>query len=105
MGSHATAAPTEFANLPITIRLATKNDDLSLARLAALDSTEEVPAGHVLLGEVGGNLRAALSLSDGSAIADPFHPTADLLKLLRAHARRVRSPRSNGWLRLQYVTS
>jgi hypothetical protein len=73
-------------NLPITIRLATQHDHLSVAQLAALDSTEEVPAGRVLLGEVDGELRAALSLHDGSAIADPFHRTADLIKLLRAHA-------------------
>jgi hypothetical protein len=131
IGSRATATPPEFAgrqhlmaaaypgalsqpseclltsaNLPITIRVATQDDHLSLARLAALDSTEEVPAGRVLLGEVDGELRAALCLDDGSAIADPFHRTADLIELIRGHAMRVGSSRSRRqWLGLRYAAS
>ena len=81
-------------HLPITIRLAVQDDHLALARLAALDSAEEVPGGRVLLAEVNGELRAALSLRDGSAIADPFHPTVDIVDLLRAHAKQVARPRS-----------
>jgi hypothetical protein len=73
-------------NEPITIRLATPDDHLALWRLAALDSADSVPSGRVLLAEVGGELHAALSLQDGSAIADPFHPTLHILELLRIHA-------------------
>lgn len=70
----------------ITIRPAYADDELALSRLAALDSADVVPARPLLLAEVDGELRAALSLRDGSNIADPFFPTADLLALLRAHA-------------------
>src|SRR5436190_8960215 len=72
----------------ITIRPAYADDALALARLAVLDSAE-LPAEPLLLVEADGELRAALSLSDGSAIADPFAPTAELLALLRQHAARV----------------
>jgi hypothetical protein len=71
---------------PITIRVAAPDDHLGLARLAALDSAEGAPPGRVLIAEVDGELRAALSLQDGSAIADPFHPTVHILELLRTHA-------------------
>ncbi len=73
---------------PITIRLAARDDQLALARLAALDSADRVPAGPLLLAEVAGELRAALSLEDGAAIADPFYPTAHIVELLRGHAGR-----------------
>ncbi len=72
---------------PITIRLATPDDESALTRLAALDSAEAAPGGRVLLAEVDGELHAALSLEDGSAIADPFRPTLHVLELLRTHAR------------------
>ncbi len=72
--------------IPITIRPACADDDAGLARLAELDSTDRVPPAPVLLAEVGGELRAALSLHDGSTVADPFHLTADLVALLRARA-------------------
>jgi hypothetical protein len=73
----------------LTIRPAGAADALPLVRLAALDSAE-VPAAPVLLAEVGGQLRAAVSLWDDQAIADPFHPTADVLALMRAHISRAR---------------
>jgi hypothetical protein len=71
---------------PITIRLATPDDHLALTRLAALDSAVSAPPGRVLLAEIDGELRAALSIQNGSAIADPFHPTLHILELLRTHA-------------------
>jgi hypothetical protein len=73
----------------LTIRPASAADALALSRLAALDSAE-VPAAPVLVAEVGGRLRAAVSLWDGRSIADPFHPTADVLALMRAHIARAR---------------
>ena len=57
-----------------------------LARLAAIDSVDTVPPRPLLLAEVDGTLRAALSLRDGSSISDPFFPSAALLTLLRAQA-------------------
>jgi hypothetical protein len=70
----------------ITIRPAYADDDLSLVRLAALDSAESVPAAPLLVAEADGRLVAALSIADGSSIADPFSRTADLLELLRKAA-------------------
>ncbi|HET9103399.1 MAG TPA: hypothetical protein VFN55_08595 [Solirubrobacteraceae bacterium] len=68
---------------PITLRAAGPADAGPLRRLAALDSAC-VPAPPLLLAEVDGVLRAALSLADGRAIADPFQRTAGLIALLRA---------------------
>jgi len=70
----------------ITIRPAYADDELALVRLAALDSANAPPPAPCVLAEVDGELRAALSLWDGSAIADPFYATADIVSLLRAHA-------------------
>ena len=79
-------SPLATATATITIRTAYSDDDVALTRLAALDSAEKLPPRPVLLAEVDGELRAALSLRDGSAIADPFFATADLLALLEKHA-------------------
>lgn len=74
----------KVSSASITIRPAYADDELSLIRLAALDSAE-LPRPPLLMAEVDGSLRAALSLDDGAAIADPFFPTLHLLELLRAH--------------------
>jgi hypothetical protein len=71
----------------ITIRPAHLDDQVTLMRLAALDSADKVPPEPLLLAEVDAEPRVAVSLTDGSAIADPFHPTAEILALLRTHAR------------------
>jgi hypothetical protein len=71
----------------ITIRPAYTDDELALTRLAILDSSAYVPPAPLLLAEVEGELRAALSLCDGTVIADPFVPTASLLVLLRQAGR------------------
>jgi hypothetical protein len=76
----------------ITIRPAYADDELALVRLAALDSAEGPPPAPRVVAEVDGELRAALSLRDGSAIADPFFATADIIALLRAHAAASARP-------------
>jgi len=73
---------------PLTIRPAYANDERAVWRLAALDSAR-VPRGPLLLAEVQGELRAAVSMSDSASIADPFHLTADLVGLLRDHIART----------------
>jgi hypothetical protein len=89
-------------SLPLTIRLGTPDDQLAVARLAALDSADDVRRlgemprsrllidglrrGRVLLAEVEEQLRAAVHVELGAAIADPFYPSAHLVKLLLAHA-------------------
>jgi hypothetical protein len=82
----ALLAPTQEE---ITIRPAYGDDELALARLAALDSADHVPPAPLLVAEVGSQLRVALSIRDGSAIADPFFRTRHLIKLLRAHAAAI----------------
>ena len=72
----------------VTIRHAFPDDGLALLRLASLDSREP-PAQPVLVAEVDGELRAALSLRDGGAIADPFHRTQSLIDLLEARATQL----------------
>jgi hypothetical protein len=76
----------------ITIRPAYADDELALVRLAALDSAEGPPPAPRVVAEIDGELRAALSLWDGSAIADPFFATADIIALLRAHAAASARP-------------
>ena len=99
---------------PIAIRPDRPEDAPALRRLAALDSSG-VPTGPLLLAEEGGELRAALTISSGAAIADPFARTTDLIALLRIRAeqlagsertsarasggRRVRLPRIAAWVR------
>jgi hypothetical protein len=68
-----------------TIRRADLADLAALDRLAALDSTS-APTGEVLVAEVGGELWAALELTSGRAIADPFRRSGQLVELLRTHA-------------------
>jgi hypothetical protein len=74
----------------VTLRLAVAlQDDEVIRRLAALDDSG-IPAAPVLLAVVDGKPLAALSLTNGTTIADPFHRTAQLVDLLRARARQLR---------------
>jgi hypothetical protein len=82
----AAASPLFWEGL--TLRLATSADRPALARLAELEQASR-PAEPVLLGVVMQRPIAALSLSDGSVIADPFAPTAQLIELLRLRARQL----------------
>jgi hypothetical protein len=86
-GAPPIGAP-EAADLAITIRRALPSDADALARLAELDSAPRL-VGEVLIAEAGGELRAALSLSDGASIADPFHGTAATVQLLVLRAAQL----------------
>jgi hypothetical protein len=70
---------------PVTLRLATPADIGALEQLAGLDS-RPLPPGPHLVAERDGRTDAALSLSTGQLIADPFRRTAELCELLRCHA-------------------
>ena len=78
---------------PVTIREVNPDDRAELRRLAQLDSAA-VPSGRLLVGELDGEVRAAVALTGGEAIADPFHRTAELVDLLRARAEQVRDGRA-----------
>jgi hypothetical protein len=80
--------PAEYTSEPITIREAMDADLPALRHLAQRDSARmiERPA---IVAVTDGEPRAALSTRDGSVIADPFHRTAELVELLRAHVRAM----------------
>ena len=87
--AHRTEEPMP-ATQSISIRRATAADATAVRRLAALDSAP-TPGGELLIAEVEGEPRAALSLDTGVAIADPFRPTAELVELLRLRAMGLRA--------------
>ena len=76
--------------LPVTIRPAYADDEPALLRLAALDSAA-LPRGPLMVAEVEGELRVAVSTQNLAVIADPFQLTADLVELVREHVVRSRS--------------
>jgi hypothetical protein len=76
-------------NHPITIRRSTTGDEAAVARIAALDSGS-VPEGEAMLAFVGAELRAVLPFDGGRPLADPFHPTAEVVELLRFSVARER---------------
>ncbi|MFN8175251.1 MAG: hypothetical protein U0T02_09315 [Solirubrobacteraceae bacterium] len=77
----------------VEIRAAGPRDAAALQRLAALDSARGVPAGPVVVALVAGEAIAAVG-ADGSAIADPFRHTADLVGFLRTAGARKLAPAS-----------
>jgi hypothetical protein len=91
----------------VTLRFGFPDDAAAISRLAALDGADP-PRQPILLAEVAGELRAVVSLSDGSAIADPFHASAPIVELLRTRAAQLdhagrgarRRRRASGRLRL-----
>jgi len=82
----------------LVIRPAYPDDGAALVRLAELDEAD-VPAAPLLLGEVAGELWAAVSASDLAHIAHPFRPSGEIVELLRQRARQLR-PRRVGAPRL-----
>jgi hypothetical protein len=82
------AAAKPFAG-PITIRSPTADDAAALTRVAELDSSE-VPSAPLLLAEVDGEVRAAMSLATAAVVADPFQHTTVIVELLTAYAGHER---------------
>jgi hypothetical protein len=76
---------THMTDKTLTIRRADASDSGALVRLAALDSASP-PTGEALLAEVGDELWAAVEVETGTAIADPFRPSGELVDLLRLQA-------------------
>jgi hypothetical protein len=88
----------------IHIRRALSDDHYDLWKLSVLDSAL-VPAEPLLVAESDGELVAALSLSSGEGIGDPFRRSGEALELLRLRARqlprRPDEPRRGGLARLR----
>jgi hypothetical protein len=89
IASQTSGNPTET----FTIRMAVSADATALRRLAQLDSAPPPEPVRMLVAEVGGELRAALPLDGGRAIADPFRRTAQLVAILGERARQLAPPR------------
>jgi hypothetical protein len=91
-------SPTPLSQ--IVIRFSERGDERALERLAGRDS-QPVPAGALLVAQADGEIRAALPLDGRGAVADPFHPTAEIVRLLELRRsqleteppRRTRQPR------------
>jgi hypothetical protein len=73
----------------VTIRRADGEEWDTIDRLAQLDSAPPPPREAMLVAEVGGEMRAAVSLRNGYAIADPFTSSGELVDLLRARAEQL----------------
>jgi len=84
--------PRRDAAETLMIRLAVPADGPALGRLAELDSAPAPEPVPMLVAEVGGELRAALPVEGGRAIADPFRPTAELVAILGERARQLAPP-------------
>ena len=84
--------PTNHQSASIALRLAAPDDDRVLDRLAALDETS-LPAGAVLLGVRDGEPVAALELTTGRMIADPFVATSEVQEVLRRRAAQLADSR------------
>jgi hypothetical protein len=69
----------------VTIRKLNGDDHESLVRLAQLDSSP-VPQGELLGAVVDGRLVAALSLSSGESVANPFVSSEGLRSMLELRA-------------------
>ena len=65
----------------VVIRFSERGDERALARLAGRDS-KPVPNGALLVAEADGEIRAALPLDGSGAVSDPFHRTAEIVRLL-----------------------
>jgi hypothetical protein len=85
----------------IALRMAGPDEVNVVALLATLDSGRPL-AGDTLVAVVDGKLVAAISLSDGRVVADPFLPTKDARLLLEMRAAQLapvsrRRPRRRRW--------
>jgi hypothetical protein len=72
----------------VVVRLAGPEDEQAIRRVAALDG-KAVPAGRVLVAEADSELIAALPIGGGSAVADPFRWTSDVVALMEMRAEQL----------------
>jgi hypothetical protein len=72
----------------LTIRQAAPSDNTALEQLATLDSSRPLSS-PVLVGEVGGELWAAVSMDDYQVVSDPFRPSGELAFMLVERARQI----------------
>ena len=83
--------PVASAADDVELRLARVHDGAALERLALLDG-RKTPRGPLVVAVVEERIVAALSVSGGTAIRDPFAATAHLVPLLELRASQLRAP-------------
>jgi hypothetical protein len=81
---------TNDYNEDVTIRVAAPREWDAIDRLAQRDSAPPPPRDAMLVAEVEGEMRAAVSVRNGYAIADPFRRSGEHVALLRARAEQLR---------------
>jgi hypothetical protein len=72
----------------VLMRRASIADAARIRELARLDD-KRLPAGPFLVADVSGEIVAAVSLSSGAVVADPFRLTSDAVAMLRLRAAQV----------------
>jgi hypothetical protein len=72
----------------ITLRLSDRAEEPEIERLAEL-SGRAAPSGRYLVAEVDGQVWAALPLSGGEPIGDPFLPAMEVKELLSLRAAQL----------------
>jgi hypothetical protein len=87
-----TLTPPPESKATLTIRMAVPADAPALRRLAQLDSAPPPDQVPMLVATADGDLCAALLLSGGTAIANPFRRTAEIVAMLTARARQLQAP-------------
>ena len=74
----------------ITIRSFHEGDEAAVELVAELDD-RPVPPGPLLVAEIEGTVEAAVGMSGGETIANPFAACADVVELLHARAEQLRA--------------
>jgi hypothetical protein len=87
-----TVTPPSESMETLTIRMAVPADTPALVRLAQLDSARAPEQLPMLVAVADGDLCAALPLNGGTAIANPFRPTAEIVAMLTARAEQLQAP-------------
>jgi hypothetical protein len=72
----------------VAVRLARPEDEPAIRRLASLDG-KSVPKGRLLVAEADSEVIAALPVAGGSAVADPFRWTSDVVALMEMRAEQL----------------
>ena len=73
------------------VRLASERDADTIRQLAELDGASHPLIEPVLIGEIHGRPAAAISLTDGRIVADPFQATSHLTPILRLRADALKA--------------
>ncbi|MET0762981.1 MAG: hypothetical protein ABWZ63_11710 [Thermoleophilaceae bacterium] len=73
----------------LLIRSARPQDAAHLFRLASLDDARSINSDNALVAEFGGEIVAAIDVSERRAIADPFRRTSSYVELLQMRAEQL----------------